>query len=248
MSQITRLYGSHQDATSAAEELKAYRYQRVYVISPPHAAVGSEPAPTEHDHLKTIEKALHKAGIGHKEAAIYAPKIHGGATVVTVIAEFGEGSLAESILDAYDPVDSGVASSNAYSPTYTAIGDDDPAPLSRALGWKLLIDDPAPLSRFFGLPVLSSKQNSSTALSNNPAPLSSTVGLPTLSGKAAPLSGAFGIPTLSGNPAPLSKATGLKTLSNEPAPLSQKLGWKTLSSEPAPLSKLLGLPVLTEKQ
>jgi hypothetical protein len=248
MSQFTRLYGSHQNATDAAAELKAYRYYPVHVISPPHAPTSLEAAPTEHDHLESIEKALHKAGIGHKEAAIYAPKIHGGATLVTLYAEYGEGSQAESILDAYDPIDSGVASSNAYTPGTAAVGADDPAPLSSALGWKLLIHEPAPLSKFFGLPVLSSKQNSSTALNNNPAPLSSAIGLPTLSSKAAPLSSTLGLATLSENPAPFSKATGLKTLSNDPAPLSSKLGWKTLSSEPAPLSKLLGLPVLTEKQ
>lgn len=248
MSQFTRLYGSHQDATAAVAELKSYRYYPVDIISPPHAPTDAEAAPTEHDHLKSIEHSLHKAGIGHKEAAIYAAKIHGGATLVTVWAEFGEGSQAESILDAYDPIDSGVASSNAYSPSYSAVGADDAAPLSNAFGWKILIDEPAPLSKFFGLPVLSSKQNSSTVLNSNPAPLSSAVGLPTLSGKAAPLSSTFGIATLSDNPAPLSKATGFKTLTDEPAPLSKKLGWKTLSSEPAPLSKMFGLPVLTEKQ
>jgi hypothetical protein len=47
---------------------------------------------------------------------------------------------------------------------------DDPAPLSRAMGWKVLLDDPAPLSRKMNWQVLT----------DDPAPLSNKLDWPVL--------------------------------------------------------------------
>lgn len=241
MSHITRIYGSQQDADAAVAELRAYRYHPdvIHVVHPPAT---TESTTAEHDHVAQIEHDLRRRGISHAEAALYAPRIHSGGTLVTVNAAYGEGSQAEYIMDGFNPIDSGVS-----HPGHHAHQLHDPAPLSNALGLKLLINNPAPLSSALGFSALAKKQNSTTKLLSDPAPLSSATKLPPLAGHAAPFSNALKMPTLSKNPAPFSRAIGAPTLSQQPAPFSNKIGWSTLASEPAPLSKLFGLPVLLHK-
>jgi hypothetical protein len=125
---------------------------------------------------------------------------------------------------------------------------DNPAPLSSALSWPTLssrqpvrkpdedlFDDPAPLSRTFGMRLLSDK----------PAPLSKRLGWKLLSHEPAPLSKRLGWATLSREKKAPEARFGMKLLSDNPAPLSSRFGWKLLSNNPAPLSSWLNWRVLS---
>jgi hypothetical protein len=85
----------------------------------------------------------------------------------------------------------------------SGLASQDPAPLSRVLGLRLLIRNPTPLSSRLGLPVLLRWAKSSS------------FGMRLLSDDPAPLSSALGMPTLSRNPTPLSSALGLQVLTKQ---------------------------------
>ena len=205
---------------------------------------------------------LRRAGYDHVTAA---PDTGAGGTRLTVDAAFGTGALAVEIMDRFHPDQAGHAEISHWTGAHLhahhdahageyGTGDDNAAPLSAALGWKVLSHDPAPLSSALGWRTLSARQSPGDmshgfpTLSHKAAPLSAMFGLPTLARAAAPLSSMLGLPTLSGKAAPLSGAAGVKTLSDDAAPLSRAVGMKTLSDNPAPLSSALGLPVLTKRQ
>ncbi len=222
---ISRHYPSAQDAERAAEELRRAGYEHVAV----------------------------------------APHEDGGGTRLTVDAAFGTGALAVEIMDRFHPDQAGHAEISHWTGAHLharhedhageyGTADDNAAPLSALMGWKVLLHDPAPLSRALGWRTLSARQSPGDmshglpTLSHKAAPLSGMLGLATLSRAAAPLSSMLGLATLSASAAPLSKAAGMRTLSDDAAPLSRAVGMKTLSDDPAPLSSALGLPVLTRRQ
>ncbi len=209
---ISRLFDTHVEAMTAVGELKeaGCRDERIHIVSPEAEGVSAP--------------AIMTLGLSQALATQYAEGVAKGGTLLVVDAPFGTAAAVIEILHRGQP------EAVAQVPA-TEFGTDwrSAAPLSAALGWKVLLDDPTPLSSKFGWSVLSGSQTPKAKLSDNPAPLSSAVGWATLSSKAAPLSEALGWKTLLNDPAPLSAKFGWKTLSNDPAPLSSKLGWKTLS-------------------
>jgi hypothetical protein len=249
MSQITRIYASHQAASDAVKELELYRFSSAYihVVSPP--PVHDSEYESDHPPPPDIAAEIVRAGISAADAAIYAEEVRRGATLVTVNAPFGEGALATRILDDFGPAESAVREADLGAP-----GIDDAAPFSKLLGLPLLWQNPAPFSALLGLPVFTKTRASLSEklgiaeISADPAPLSNAVKLPVLSDKPAPFSGLFGLRTLTSEAAPFSALFKWRTVSAEPDPLSSRLGWSTISQEPAPFSKLLGLPVLLKKE
>jgi hypothetical protein len=128
------------------------------------------------------------------DAVIYAPRVHQGLALVSVLAPFGTGGYAEEILDACGPVDSGVKHEFERPLLW-----DDAAPVSSALGLPTITRGAAPFSKFWGLGVSahertlcgvlgipelvdsrSSLSRGMAQLSDNPAPLSSLLHIPLL--------------------------------------------------------------------
>ena len=256
---ISRSYSSRENGAAAVEELKRTGFDdsAIHVIAPADRdASDAEPAAMPDDELMA---SIAQGGVVATHAAAYADAVRRGETLVSVRAPFGCAATVTSILDKFDPTETGLGDQGyGYPPP-------DPAtPLSSAFRWTVLIDDPTPLSSWLGWPTLSARQplrKPDRDLIDNPAPLSKAVGMPLLSDKPAPLSRRLGWQLLLGNPAPLSTRLGwpllsgsqnppqtrfgLPLLSDNPAPLSSLFGLKLLSSDPAPLSRLFGWRVLS---
>jgi len=234
---IIRLFESQEKAMNAVAALrKRFDDDAITVVSPakrPPAVQGRPEAPA----VDNAFEPLKAAGLSTAAATKCAEEVRRGRTAVVVRAPFGFAKGAAETLDEFAPVLADIRDE-------TRSLDDDPAPLSEALGLPLLSNNPAPLSLMFGLRVLSRNQDSRIKLMSNPAPLSNVFRLPLLSRGLESRTRSFGLPLLSSNPAPLSSLLGLKLLSNEPAPLSSALGLPELSDNPTPLSSLFGLPVL----
>jgi len=265
MAQINRIYASQETASAVVKELQEHGFSSdaVQVVArPAEASTPGDADPSDagpsgaSPASEAIMASLTTAGIGPAAARVYAERISRGEVLVTVNPPFGYARLAEQILDSHDPVQVDVP--EAASPAATSIAAperlwDNPAPLSAALGLRVLLSDPTPLSNWLKRPTLKPEPATSTTLesirrqSNDPAPLSGKLGLPTLSDNPAPLSTKAGWKLLSEKAAPLSEKLGWRVLKDDPAPLSSKLGWRTLSRDPTPLSSLLGLPVLLKR-
>jgi hypothetical protein len=127
-------------------------------------------------------------------AVVYAERVRKGQALVVVRPEFSSGALAEGILDAGHPVDSGVVVDHERLPLW-----DDAAPLSSLFHIPPLVKGTAPLSAFFVLPVITRRGGT----------LCSALGLPELSSHDSYI---FGAPALSGSASPLSSALNLPTL------------------------------------
>ena len=226
---ITRLYRSPEQAAAAAAALRAQWFpaDAILVIAP-----WTEPGPAA--------AALARFGVSDAAARAHARRVQEGAAAVTVRAHFGQAVPAIRILDRFDPIEAGIAD-EFQTPFERA------APLSAALGLRVLSRNPTPLSSAIGLNVLSPRQNPDVTLIHNPAPLTAAFFVSPLGGGPAPLSRLFGLPLLSRAAAPLSRMLGLQSLSPEPAPLSARLGMRTLARQPAPLSALFRLPVLLRR-
>ncbi|MBY0331997.1 MAG: hypothetical protein K2X49_15145 [Acetobacteraceae bacterium] len=226
---ITRLYRNPEQAAAAAAALRAQWFpaDAILVIAP-----WTEPGPAA--------AALARFGVSDDAARAHARRVQEGAAAVTVRAPFGQAVPAMRILDRFDPIEADIE--DEFQPAF-----ERAAPLSAALGLRVLLRDPAPLSEAIGLRVLSRRQNPDVALIHNPAPLTDAFFVSPLGGGPAPLSRLFGLPLLSRVAAPLSRMLGFRTLSQEAAPLSARLGLRTLARHPAPLSALFRLPVLLRR-
>lgn len=210
---ILRLFNTTEDATEAVAELKQFKYGRV----------GIQVVAQTADEFSF--EAMKQMGVPEAQAQRFDERVREGGALVIVDPPFGIGARVVEVLDRTRPNDSGASQAmevRAPDPAYDGPGQDDAAPLSRALGLPLLSNNPAPLSAYLKLPTLLRRQNP------KPAPL----GLPLLSDKAAPLSSAMGLPVLS----------------RDAAPFSSLLGMKVLIDDPAPLSSLLKMPVLTKDE
>jgi len=187
-SEITRMYANAATAAKAADELHEEGYDDLFVVN----------APSTSDVPVSAIAAQIAAGRVHlPDARIYAKGVAAGHSLVTVHAPFGSGKLAETILESYGPVDSGIA------PSTTPSMWDDAAPLSSILAIATVIDDPDPMSKILGIPAVTSGNCS----------LSGTIGMPLLTDGQLGDRGKLGIPFLMNNPAPLSSALGLPLLS-----------------------------------
>jgi hypothetical protein len=245
---ISRLYASPANAAAAAADLKenGFSDDAITVIAP----AASDDA---------LVASIVEAGVPTAHAPTYAEGLGRGETLVSVRAPFGFATTATEIMDKHGPSETDLPDDGYEQPAR-----DPAAPLSSALGWKVLLDDPTPLSTFLGWATLSTRRTPPKPdheLVDDPAPFSRKVGMDVLSDKPAMLSGHFGWRLLSDDPAPLSKRLGWPVLSkeqqppatrfgwplllDEPAPLSKRFGWRVLSDEPAPLSKRFGWRVLS---
>jgi hypothetical protein len=237
---ISRLYASSADAAAAVSELKetGFAEDAISVIGPVLPADAGMPD-------DAIAATIVQAGVPSAHAATYAEGVRSGETLVSVRAPFGYANTATEIL-------------SKHSPTATDLPDDgyevpvrDPAaPLSSALGWKVLLDNPTPLSSFLGWAALSTKRTPpkpDRELVDDPAPFSKKIGMEVLSDKPAILSGHLGWRVLSDDPTPLSTRLGWPILSKEQKPPATRFGWPLLSDEPAPLSKRFGWRVLSDE-
>ncbi len=127
-------------------------------------------------------------------AVVYAERVRNGQALVIVRPEFSSGVLAERILDAGDPVDSGVVVDHERLPLW-----DDAAPFSSLFHIPPLARGTAPLSAFFVLPVITRRGGtlcSALGLSELSSHDSYVFGAPALSRSASPLSSALNLPTL----------------------------------------------------
>ncbi len=247
---ICRSYQVRENAEAAAAELKKAGFdgRDVNVVAP-------DGAPDEE-----IIARIRQGGVAATQADAYAERIKQGETFVSILAAFGYAVLATEILEKHGPADTGIPEQG-----YEKTPPDPAAPLSSALGWKVLSNDPAPLSSALRLPTLFTRrqrQKPDSELVDDPAPLSNAVNMPVLSDRPAILSSRLGWRVLWDDPAPLSKRLGFPVLSKEqklpparagvrllsdnPAPLSSRTGWKLLLNDPAPLSRLLGWRVLSD--
>lgn len=199
MTQITRLFDSSQDASTAADELKARGFFSF--------RFGKTPSQNDKRGGDAV-RALTDAGYSTQEAERYAQALNGGGAVLSVEAAFGRGALAEQILDRQGsrPAPS-VPTEQDKSATRRTTGpagdgaDSKAAPLSSLLHLPVLtrsrpttvssLGDQRPtfpgnllssdfyLSRLFGLPLLTQSQTWASLI-DNPAPLSSWLGIPVL--------------------------------------------------------------------
>jgi len=193
MSEITRIFDSNQNATEAANELKANHFSNV--------RLATAQAP---DHTPEGEASGSPASVGvsTREAEANAGALEPGGAMLSVEVPFGRGQLAEQIFERHGPskpVQSvgGVSSSRGIERGY----GDDAAPFSSLLGLRVLTDpkpttvsslgDQSPtftsgllsndfyVSSLIGLPLLTNP-TARASLIDNPAPLSSLLGLPVL--------------------------------------------------------------------
>jgi hypothetical protein len=186
---ITRLYGSHQHAVDAVNELRKYGFgdEDIHVVGGNGATTMS---------LAEVAAAIMKGYVLKSEAMVYAEGVRRGGTLVTVHAPIGTAGRVIRILDSFAPTESGVA-----EPPGDFVTWDEAAPLSSALHFRTLLDDSATFSRFWNVPVLTKGR----------ASLSAALGMPELK-EAGPMQSSFGLPLLSDNPAPLSSLLHLPLL------------------------------------
>ena len=248
---ISRIYKAREDADAAAAELRRAGFdgRDINVVAPGEA-------PDEE-----VLARIREGGVTGTHAEVYAGRIKQGETLVSILAAFGYALLAIDILEKHGPEDTGLPEQE-----YEKTPPDPAAPLSSALGWKVLSHDPAPLSSALGLPLLLTRRRRrkpDLELVDNPAPLSKAVNMPVLTDRpailssrfrwrvlwddAAPLSRRLGLPVLSKEQKPPPARAGVALLSDNPAPLSSRVGWRLLLNDPAPLSRLLGWRVLSDE-
>lgn len=185
--EITRMYASAAAAAKAADELREEGFDAINVVTPSGSGVPES----------AIAAQIAEGHVLLADAKIYAKGILAGHSLVTVHAPFGAGKLAENILEAHGPVDSGMPKP---PPLHMW---DEAAPLSSTLMMPTILHDPDPMSKVMGLPTVTSGNCS----------LSGTIGMPLLTDGVLGDRGRLGIPYLSDNPTPLSSALGLPLLS-----------------------------------
>ena len=257
---ISRLYASPSNAASVVSELKESGFDdtAIHVVAPSEIPPATEAGSDGMAGPVAAAPVIH-APLPEAHAKAYAERVGRGETLVSVVAPFGYATTATTIMDRHDP-----AAIDLPDPGYEMPVRDPAAPLSSALGWRVLSHDPTPLSSLLRWPTLSARQamprKSDRELVDDPAPFSKKVGMEVLSPRPTPLSARFGWRVLLDNPTPLStrfgwkvltdqappaKRLGMDLLSDDPAPLSRKLGWRLLSNDPTPLSTWFGWRVLS---
>jgi hypothetical protein len=241
---ITRVYGSHENAQAAVDELKAYRFDDTGITVVSYLGgfkTGSNAAVAE---FNEIVNAVAAGWIPKAEAAIYALSITRGATLVTVRAPFGTAGRATTILDSYDPIETGVPPKE-YKPLRQW---DEATPASSFLSMRVLIDDTATLSAVLGIPILLERGRTVFSALRIPELLnaSNILGIPALIKGTPSFTALLGLPVLTDAKARLSSVLHIKLLLSHDASLSGfcDMGW--LRPLATPLSSALHIPTLTK--
>jgi hypothetical protein len=242
---IARYYETAQQARDAYAALResGFRGAAIALVTPPEPPkveeAPAEDAPAEQAPVakapaapKTAEltaSAMKAGNLLGEHSDFYASNLAEGQSLVVVQPPFGGLRQATAILEKFGPLD--IVHEPAYQDEPFVPISRRPAPLSNALGWRVLSDKPAPLSEFWGLNTV--KQGRSFL-----SRMFGEIGNPNYA--------LFGEPTPVLNPAPLSSMFGLALLSGKGGDnWTKSLGFSLLSQNPAPLSKFFGMPLLS---
>jgi hypothetical protein len=192
--EITRMYGSLEDAENAVAALAEDGFTEVHLVAgtKPSKKAAAAPARTVDDIAADVMKGF----VLREHARVYAEGVARGGSLVTAHAPFGSARKVMAIMDEFSPIESGIREEEDHAPLW-----DEAAPVSSALGMPVLASDTCTFSSVLGVPVLASSGFS----------LSGLLGIPLLS-RNGPKTTSFGLPLLSNNPAPLSSMLGLPTL------------------------------------
>ena len=239
---ISRIYEVRENADAAAADLRKAGFdgRDINLV----ASTGANLAGPAEAPADDVTARIKQGGVVGTHVDTYADRIGRGETLVSVVAHFGYAAMATAILEKHGPADTGLPEQG-----YEKTPPDPAAPLSSALGWRVLLDDPAPLSSALRLPLLFTRRprrKSGAELVDDPAPFSRAVKRPVLTDRPTILSSRFGWRVLWGGPAPLSARLGVPVLSKEQKLPRARFGLPLLSDHPAPLSSLLGLRLLLE--
>jgi hypothetical protein len=190
MQTISRLYANEDDARKARDELNRRGFADCHLFTPPPR--GEDGAPVAAS-VEEILNSMVKAYIVRKDAEVYAGRVSGGSSLVTVHAPFTGGRKATSILDRYHPIDSGIP-----EPAPESYAWDEKYPFSSAFGLPLLAKCEHPFEAIAGIPSLlhTREETGDRPQPDNPAPFSDALGLRVLSNDPAPLSSFFKFPLL----------------------------------------------------
>lgn len=195
---ICRMYATVDKAKQASEELKKRKYQDVSLFTPQDGG-GT---------VDGLLDAMLRVYILKSAAKIYADRVKKGASLVVVHAPFTGGLKAQTVLDSFDPVDSGVP-----EPEIPSYAWDPKTPASSALHMGVLSEIKLPFEDFTNL---------SSLMRSGPF-LKSWFGMPLLSKTTAPLSKLFSIPFFTKSGTPLSSTLGMSLLSTNKTPLSSRI-------------------------
>lgn len=200
---ICRMYANADKAKQAQDALKQRNYQDVYLFTPQCGGGTAE----------GLLDAMLKVYVLKPNAKVYADRVKKGNALVVVHAPFSGGLKAETVLDSFDPVDSGVS-----EPEVPSYAWDPKTPASSALHMATLTETKLPFEEFWNMPSL---------MRAGPF-FKSFFGIPLLSKTAAPMSSAFGIPFFTSS-TPFSSAVGMSLLSKKKTPLSSAIGLPLLT-------------------
>ena len=246
-SPLVRMYATERQARDAVAKLKeeGFREEEIFLVTP-GSSIAAPP-------LGTISSAMLAGEVLGSQARFFAEGVKQGRSVVAICAPFGTGKLANSVLDSYQPLDTGLQVTERPPPVW-----DEAAPFSSAFLLPILKRaQPAPFSTFLGLGTLSHGRSFLSGMfreltaadfavfGRNPL-TRNQAGWASLSGRSGPSwTTSLGFPMLSKNPAPLSSSLGMHTLakpnlSRQAAPLSEITGLPTLSRGRTFLSRLFG--------
>lgn len=202
---IIRIYDSVAQSAKAVQQLTDEGFEHVRHIK---AGTG------KNANHQALMAELMSAQIWKQHAEIYADRLKKGGALVLVHAPFGSALAAAATMDAHQPVDQGLPTSQV-KPDFV---------------W----DDAAPLSSVLQIPVLT----------NVKLPAETLLGVSSLTKGTAFLSDLFGFRLLNRGVHHNETSMGLPLLSKSATPLSSMLGMTTLSNNPTPLSSLFGMKVL----
>ncbi len=191
---IVRLYATVEQGKTAIAALKRWGFEDELIRFVTASSTPPANAPASAASDDPVLSSIMAGYVLKAHAKVYAQEVHRGRSLVAIQAPFGTGGIAEELLDACGPVNSGVATNGDALPLW-----DDHAPFSSALNMPTLVTATAPFSRFWVLPVVTRRGGT----------VGASIGLPEVSNSDSYL---FGTPGLSRSSSPLSSMLGLPTL------------------------------------
>lgn len=244
---ICRMYANRSDADFAAAALHEGGFERTHIFG---ATVTDDPSES------ALIGAMRGAEIGAADAASYAARVKQGGTLVAVQPPFGEARRAETILDQFRPIDSGVVQA---APSAAAVAMDKSTPFSTWLNWPTLTSNRYPFSAAMnwkllvaGKRLLSDKLGMSflgrDLLSDKPYPISRAFNMRMLSSERTPFSTRFNLRLLRDDATPFSSRFKWQVLKGDRTPFSTRFNLRLLTDDRTPLSSRLGLPLLSAKK
>jgi hypothetical protein len=207
---ITRLYRTLDEAEAARKALRSDGCPSSAI-----SLLSKEASHSGHDLA-----AIQEAGVYPSAAALYAPHVEEGASLLVVRAPFGAAVRTHEILDDFPALDVGVSPVDAYVESHPSprrskdasatLLDSDLLFLSEDLMPPALLKDGWTFSHYLGLPLLTDWMPTRGALLSGRSTISSYFGLPLLTKRQTPRA------RLLKSETPFSSALGLPLLSDDP--------------------------------